>query len=313
MRYKVGADWDTYLRHYEALSFDDFTFNILAWDPAYVLVEYISKFLHLGIWGVNTICAIIFLTAFSYFVRTFGIPLSYGLLVAYPYLIVVAVNGYTRQGVAIGLVMAFYALVHKNKTVKAILILILATLFHKTAIINALVLLFDKAKSNRIMAIRLIVVVLLAATIYAIFRESFGIFIQYYFEHHMQSGGAIFRIPLNVLAVILLFVFKVRWNRAYADFGLWSKIGYLSIFMFIVAVYFKATTVTDRLVLYFYPLQIVVFTRIVYLIKTKPLRHLYFCVLVGLYLSVLLGWLAFATHRFYWIPYNNFIFKSLEG
>jgi len=81
--------------------YDSFWEALSSWDPGYVVLEYISFYLGLKIYGVNTLCAIIFLLSFFYFINVFNIKLPYALLIAYPYLIMVVVNGYSRQGVAV--------------------------------------------------------------------------------------------------------------------------------------------------------------------------------------------------------------------
>jgi hypothetical protein len=307
-RYKVGGDWEAYLYHYEVLNYDDFLMQLLAWDPAYVAVEYISKFLGFGIWGVNIICALIFSISFLYFIKVFNLKLGYSFLIAYPYLIMVVVNGYSRQGVAIGLVMVFFGLLYKNKFFKALIFLLLAALFHKTAIIAGILFLFYKKKK---IFITYSLLFFISFIFYYIFQSSFVNFIKYYFEQKMQSSGAIIRILINILAAMLLFFTAKRYKKYFDDYDFWKIFGYFSFLMLFIAVYFKATTVADRLLLYFYPLQIVVFQRILFLIKDKNLKYIYFLFLILLSFSILIFWFLFATHRFAWIPYNNYLFLFL--
>jgi len=309
LRYRVGGDWGAYLSHYQDITFDNILLQLFMWDPAYVLVEYISKFLGFDIWGVNSICAIIFLWGFLYFIKSFNLKLSYSFLIAYPYLIMVVVNGYTRQGVAIGLVMAFFALLYQEKLIKSLWILLLATLFHKTAIISGIILVFYKRRFDLKNMIIVLLFAIMSIGIYIIFYSRFEIFMRVYFEQQMQSSGGIIRILVNVLATILLFVFAKRWKFIYNDYDLWKIAGYFSFAMLFVAIYFKATTVADRLLLYFYPLQIVVFQRVLFLIKDKSLKYFYFYNLILLYGGILIVWLLFATHRFSWIPYDNYFLR----
>jgi hypothetical protein len=304
-RYKVGGDWEIYLYHYEVLNYEDFLMQLLAWDPAYVAVEYISKFLGFGIWGVNIICALIFSISFLYFIKVFNLKLGYSFLIAYPYLIMVVVNGYSRQGVAIGLVMVFFGLLYKNKFFKALIFLLLAALFHKTVIIAGILFLFYKKKKIFIIYSLLF---LISFIFYYIFQSSFVSFTKYYFEQQMQSSGAIIRILINILAAMLLFFTAKRYKKYFDDYDFWKIFGYFSFLMLFIAVYLKATTVADRLLLYFYPLQIVVFQRILFLIKDKNLKYIYFLFLILLFFSILIFWLLFATHRYAWIPYNNYLF-----
>lgn len=124
LRYQVGGDWGAYLNHYQNLELNNFLGNLLSWDPGYVVLEYISKIFGFGIYGVNVLCAIIFMSSFVYFNKVFKIPLSFSLLIAFPYLIMVVVNGYSRQGVAIGLLMVVCALYYQKKYLKSFLFLL---------------------------------------------------------------------------------------------------------------------------------------------------------------------------------------------
>ena len=310
LRYKVGGDWDAYLEHFRHLEFQYFFDNLLNWDPGYVLLEYISLYLGLDIYGVNTLCAIIFLFSFFYFIKTFNIKLPYALLVSYPYLIMVVVNGYSRQGVAVGLGMVFISLLYKKKLFKSILFLILAVLFHKTAIVLAL-LYIAKLKINiKNFGIILIAVGSIFLT-YTIFKQEFDIMYIYYVEKQMQSTGAIIRISINLLAGILLILFFKCYKNLYDDYDINVLMFLISIVAFLLAMVTNITTVADRLLLYFYPLQIIVFPRICYIVNriNRDLGFIYFIFLVLLFSGVLFVWLFFATHRYAWLPYNNLLFN----
>jgi len=86
----------------------------------------------------------------------------------------------------------------------------------------------------------------------------------------------------------------------------------LTIVVFISTLLTKTTTLGDRLLLYFYPLQVVVvFPKVAKLTSDKALRALYLILLTAAYSAVLFVWLFYAVHRDSWIPYNN-LFHDLE-
>jgi hypothetical protein len=134
-RYEVGDDWDAYLYHYNNFYEEGF-WN---WDIGYNFLQLISHKLSLGIYGVNVLCAILFLYGFFKFIKTFNVKLSYALLISFPYLILVVVNGYSRQGVAVGLGMAMISFFYEHKLFKSIFFYILVILFHKSALILGVV------------------------------------------------------------------------------------------------------------------------------------------------------------------------------
>jgi len=310
-RYEVGGDWYAYLEHYKEISFDDIWFFISSWDPGYVIVEYISKYLGLGIVGVNTLCAIIFFSCFFYFIKVFKIKLSYALLIAYPYLILVVLNGYSRQGVAIGLGMLFISLIYQKKFFKSFLSLFFAVLFHKTAVILSLLYLYVFLHSKNKFIYKLLtlsIVFIFIFFIYKLYILEWMSLIKHYAIEKMQSTGGVIRISINVIAASLLLFFSKRYKKVYDDYNIWMFFGYMSYFMLFTALFFKTTTIADRLCLYFYPLQIVIFPRILALFKAREMKYIFFFALICFYSFVLLVWLLFAQHREAWIPYKNFLF-----
>ncbi len=308
LRYQVGADWEAYLSHYQNLELSNFLRNLLSWDPGYVVLEYISKIFGFGVYGVNVLCAIIFMSSFVYFSKVFRIPLSFSLLIAFPYLIMVVVNGYSRQGVAIGLSMVVYSLYYQNKIFKSFIFYILAILFHKITIISGLIY-FSKRKFDlRIITLLFIIFYV----VYNIFKNNFDVFLRYYFLSPMQSGGGIIRILVNVLAASLFFIFYKHWKYFFpSEYQIWKIFSLFSVFILFFTLLTKATTVGDRIVLYFYPLQIVVFYRTLLLIRNRNLKYAFFTFVVFLYSSELIGWLLFATHRSSWLPYDNLLFRII--
>jgi len=316
LRHQVGGDWGAFLKHFKTLKERSFRDNLLTMDPGYVLLEYISYYLGLGIYGVNTLCGIIFLLCFFYFIKTFNIRLPYALLIAYPYLIMVVVNGYSRQGVAIGLGMVFWALLYKDKVLKSVFFLILSALFHKTALILSLLYIKNlrlKLRFKYIISITISCIVFLL--FFKFFQDRFEHFINYYFIKKMHSTGAIIRILINILAGMLLVIFSKQYKKLYDDYNINFLVFIISVAMLCLAIFQKTTTVADRLLLYFYPVQIIIFPRILYLLlhteKNRALAPLYLFCLISLYTGILFVWLLFAVHRNYWIPYDNLLFHLI--
>ena len=264
----------------------------------------------LGIYGVNTLCAIIFLASFFYFIKTVNIKLPYALLIAYPYLIMVVVTGYSRQGVAVGIGMVFISLLYKKKLLKSILFLILAILFHKSAIVLILLYLIEIKLSIKKLITIGVAIVLITFAVYIIFQQKINAMYTHYIERQMHSVGAIIRISVNLLAGTLLVVFFKQYKKLYDDYGINILIFSISIFAFLLATVGRITTVSDRLLIYFYPFQIVIFPRILYIINgiDRYLGFIYFIFLVLLFSGVLFVWLFFATHRHAWLPYDNLLF-----
>lgn len=309
LRHKVGGDWGSYLLHFQLLDLSGFWENLISWDPGYVLIEYISKYLGLGIYGVNVICALLFFYGFVYFTRSFNINLSYALFIAFPYLIMVVVSGYSRQGVAVGFVMAMCGAFYRKDFGKSLLFYVLAVLFHKTALIACMMYVANRKylKFKNILAIVTVCIVF-----YMLFKNQFYFFYEHYLKGRMQSTGGLIRILINVCAGSCLFLFRKRWKTVYNDYNIWKLFAVFSFLVLMFVILTGASTIGDRILLYFYPLQIAVFSRLPSLARLKSIKYFFFLSVMVIYWGVLLVWLNYAVHRFAWTPYNNLMFKVLE-
>lgn len=307
LRHEIGGDWYAYLYHYENVE----TFSVeslLSWNPGYVLLEYISKLFGFGIYGVNTMCAFIFILNFIYFVRSLNISLPFAFAVAYPYLIMVVAMGYTRQATALGFILGFIASLYKDKIRQSFTFLICAFLFHESAIVSSILYFRNNFLSLRKPINYVVIISLSFLSTHILHSERIhGMFIAYILEK-MESAGALMRLSLNLLASFLLLVFYSKWKKYFSDFTFWSRFAIISMLLTLFAVISGVTTFADRLLLYFYPIQIVVFTRLQHLIIHNYLKVAYMIFVISLYLSVLLVFLLFGVHRDSWVPYNNLLF-----
>ncbi|OOY98796.1 hypothetical protein BOW22_07130 [Solemya velum gill symbiont] len=104
LRFEVGGDWGNYLRYYE-MAYGEPLASLLSGrgDPGYVFLNWIAANNDWGMGFVNLVCAVIFMTGLISFSSKQPAPWL-ALTVAVPYLVIVVSMGYTRQGVALGLI-----------------------------------------------------------------------------------------------------------------------------------------------------------------------------------------------------------------
>lgn len=310
-RHSVGGDWESYLYHFQnlKLSVEEFVKSLFSLDPGYVLVEYIARVLGLGIYGVNTVCAFLFFLGLTQLINAFKIKMREALLVAFPYLIMVVANGYTRQSAALGLTMSALSYFKQGKLAKSVISFALAVLFHKSALIAVAIYLI-KPRSFRPtrFILYLIGVITVTTILFKVFESRYSLLYEYYFKERMHSSGGVVRIAINMVASIVLFLFSRQWKKRWDDFAVWEWFSYITIVVLVSTLLTRTTTLGDRLLLYFYPLQIVVFPKVAKLISDKALRALYLILLTAAYSAVLFVWLFSAVHRDSWIPYNNLLF-----
>ena len=136
LRYQVGGDWWNYIAIYDLFKGVSLTESLKLTDPGYALFNYVGQYFEIkDTILVNLFCSLIFYYCFYLLAKNtenYWLPL----LISFPYLILVVSMGYTRQSVAIALILVAlkYAL---EKRLKLFFIFsLLAILFHKTAIIT---------------------------------------------------------------------------------------------------------------------------------------------------------------------------------
>lgn len=310
-RYEVGADWATYLDIYETIShlslLEALTFE--ASDPGFSLLNWISVGLGLEIWFVNFASAAIFSWGLIRFARVQPNPWL-ALVVAAPYLITVVAMGYTRQAVAIGIVLAGLARIGHAPIYQFALYVIVATLFHKSAVIVLPLVALASSRNRWVIALMMgiIAVVLFFFFIDAAYERMMS----NYVDAEYSSQGAAIRVGMNLPAAILFMMFMKRFAEAEEERKVWRNMSLAALAALALLVLSSASTAVDRSALYVIPLQIYVLSRlpIAFGKAGRPDAFLVFLV-IAYSATILYVWLNFATHAEYWLPYKSYpMFES---
>ena len=297
-RYQVGGDWGAYLGHLDSTVGISLIDAMALQDPGYMAINWFSTQLGLGMAGVNLTCGALFMLGLARF--CFKQPLPWlGLAIAAPYLLVVVAMGDTRQSVALGFV--FWALSEwkPGHYGRYSFLILIAALFHKSAVVMFPFLLF--MDRQRLWLKFLLGIPLFLVVTFFLWMQSFQSQWENYVEDQMQSEGGFIRLAMNLLPALIFFIFYKRF-RQFTDYNLWWIVSGLSLVFLVLEP--LASTVVDRLALYFSPIQVAVFSRLPALIRDQNSRTLVVVFIVTLYASVLWVWLNFATHREFWVPYR---------
>ncbi len=131
-----------------------------------------------------------------------------------------------------------------------------------------------------------------------------------YVDAEMVSQGAKIRVFMNVLPSLLLLIYWKRWKQSIPNHWFWFWLAIGSLVAFGIVDY--ASTAVDRVALYFAPIQLAIYSRLVHLPLLPGQRQLdpgmlTAAVVLG-YAVVLYVWLNYASHAHYWVPYQNIIF-----
>ena len=302
LRNEVGGDWRTYKEQLEKLAFDPDIESVIKQDYAYYLINIISIKTDLGVYLLNLISAIIFSYSLIYFCRNQPRPWL-SLVVAVPYLIIVVAMGYTRQSVALGIIMVSFVSLTKGNYYKFIILVALAATFHKSAIIVTPFALF-LFRSNRIAKLLILIISMLLFFI-VFLQEYYTTLIEAYIDSNYQSSGAEIRILMNLLPSIILILLNKKFNLTREEYIFWNWMAFFSFIFLIILQFMPSSTAIDRLALYWIPIQIFVLNRIPNIFKNSFINSLSATLAVNLYsLLVLITWLNFAATSFAWLPYR---------
>ena len=307
LRFEVGGDWFNYIMHYNRVVGESLHDAMTKFDdPGHKFLNWLSAKWGLGVYGTNVTYAAVFMYGLIKFSRKQTYPWLV-MVVAVPYLITVVAMGYSRQGIAIGLFLLAITYLDKGKFITYIVIVLIASLFHKTAILLLPLGMFLYGKGFFLRILMIVPIVYGAWDL--LLAEKQEHLWHSYVEEQMQSQGAKIRVLMNLFPSLLLFMYRKQWKKAYHDYKFWSWIAIGSIVSVFLVNF--ASTAVDRVSLYFIPIQLVVFSRLPYLAQ-KYLKPSVTKVLIVLgYALVLLIWLIFATHAKYWVPYQNYLLQGI--
>lgn len=304
-RHHVGGDWYNYLRRFNDMEFLTLAEALSIKDPGYQWISYLMSDWGFQIYAVNFICAVIFVTGLIVFSRRQINPWL-AVAVAVPYLIIVVSMGYTRQGVALGLVMWGLAALDRGQFVRFLVFVALATAFHKSAILMIGFGIFQQGKGTWVKVLALLFA---AMGMWSAFVEDAADDLwKNYVDAEMESQGAMIRVLLNFIPSVLLLYFRKRWKQHFNDYGLWFMVAIASIAS--VVLVGSASTAVDRMALYFIPIQMVVYSRLPLLARNIIPPKTTMILILSFYALVLLVWLTKAVNARYWVPYDNLLFPS---
>lgn len=298
LRFDVGADWQTYEFLFRFAGRADLWRALEIGDPGYQFVNWLVKQLGLDIWLVNLICAAIFAWGLQRFARAQADPWL-ALVVGIPYLVTVVAMGYTRQSVAIGIIMAGLASLQRGTSMpRFALYVVFAALFHRTAIV-VLPLVVFAADRNRL--VNLVAGVAACLALYDLFlADSVDQFVSNYIEAEYSSQGAAIRVVMSLVPATIFLAAGKRFRFLPRDHNVWRNFSLAAWLLLVLLLVLPSSTAVDRLALYIIPLQMAVLARMPRAFDSAAVR-----VAILVYsAAILLVWLNFATHAQYWLPYQ---------
>jgi len=303
-RHEVGGDWETYfgfIQRADGVSVQDFVDNMRD-DFSYNLLNWVAAAFGLGLYFVNTVCALVFSWGLIVFCRAQPRPWL-ALTVAVPYLVIVVAMGYTRQAVAIGLVMPGLVALSERKILRFVLLIALAGTFHKTAVILMPLAVLASSKNRFWSALWIGLTSIVFYTF--LLQDSVSNFTTNYIDAKYDSSGAAIRVAMNAVPAVIFLWMRNRFDMSQEDrvFWTWMSVGALGFVALLLLS--PSSTAVDRMALYWIPLQLFVLSRLPEALSQAGGHSAMWVRAVVVYsLCVQFVWLFFAQTAFAWLPYQ---------
>lgn len=305
LRSEVGGDWGAYLGIYEVIYWQPLVTALTLSDPAYAFLNWLSARADWGIWLPNTVCAAVFMAGVGKLAARQPNPWL-AILVAVPYLVIVVAMGYTRQAAAIGVVCYALADARPDRLFRSTALVVVAALFHKTAILVLPILLIPVLRRNLLYAILGGLAFLLLA--YLVLAGSSDRLVASYAQSTYESQGAAVRIAMNVLPALLLLLFRRRMDLPPFLRSYWIANAVLALASVPALLSLSASVGVDRLSLFLIPLQMVVYSRLPYALSTdRAAQPVVFLGVIAYSFAVQYVWLNFAVNADSWLPYATLL------
>lgn len=305
LRHEVGGDWFNYLYKYQSAfyesEFDDWWLN----DPGYRFLEWIAVNNGWDIHAINFMGSCFFTYGLVFFCRQQPRPWL-ALVVAVPYLVIILGMGYSRQGIALGCIMAGLVFLGSRDVRKFVFWTLLGATFHKSAVL--VLPMAALAASRRGFMTWSWVGVVCFFSYLLLLEKSIDSLEEGYLEAGYQSEGALVRLLMNALPAVLLLWKTKRFALTLQQKRLWFWFSVASLALVLVYFFSRSSTAVDRVGLYLLPLQLMVFSHLPEAMTGNVLQsrnnNRFVPYVVGYYALVQLVWFYFATHAFAWLPYR---------
>lgn len=306
LRDETGGDWINYADYTEAVSFVSletaFTANN---EPGFALITWLSTRIGLGVYGPSAFCAIILMWAIVRFARRQ--PDSWlAITASVPYLIIVVGMGYVRQSAAIGFIMIALLNFESGRTIRCLIYLLLASLFHTSALFVFPFIALALSRRNIVFAIPLSI--LSIPVIYMIIGNRLDQMMQNYVEAKLDSSGTLVRLLMNAVPSMIFMIYRDKFHLSNEMKFIWTMFAVTSCLLIMIFPLSPSSTLVDRLGLYMIPIQLMVFGHLSSVMAKKPQEGGLINLFAVLYFAVVqYVWFNYAKSVFAWVPYHSLL------
>ena len=258
LRWEIGPDWVNYLDQFNYSRLYSFMQGATHGDPGYFVLNWLMHRFDAPFWVLNFLCGTIFIAGLTAFCRRQPNPFL-AFLVAFPYLVLVVAMSGNRQSVALGFMFFALNAFEQRRLNQFALLTVIAALFHSSVFLMVPLCLLSYTRSGLQRVLLLAIAVALG---YYFFQESFSIYARRYSMEKIQSTGVVYRLAMNGLAAVLFLLFQRRFALDEHQTRLWRNISVATLVLIGLVLVIPSSTAVDRFLLYLFPLQFMVLSRI---------------------------------------------------
>ncbi|QLB17522.1 hypothetical protein A6B40_07955 [Mannheimia varigena] len=285
IRYEVGTDYIFYSNYQIPLVLEgnDVKFEVLARELAKLGFALSSEEHYQYIFAIYHFICVFFIfkaikeqskiLVLSVFVYVFSSFYNFSL------------NG-IRQAMSMGIVLYSMKFIFDKKIVFYVLYVVIASLFHKAAIICLLLIFLNK---KTISTISFIIIGILTSVLFILFKNSIYDIIMIIGFYSEYVGGSFhteeYNITITIYGVVSFIVFhlinmKTKKNKI-REVTFYKNINYIILFLSIVMPFIPNGY---RLFYMFMPFHIIIFPNMIYYIDSLRTRYMYTLILLAFYL-----------------------------
>ena len=304
LRWEIGPDWTGYLIIFKYTAYYSFAQAAAHTDPGFFLLVWLLQRVDAPFWTLNLICGICFIAGLTAFSRRQPNPWL-AFLVAFPYLVIVVAMSGERQSLA--LAFLFFALnaFEQKRLTRFVLLILAGAMFHGSVLLLIPLGLLSYAENSVQRALLLLLVIGVG---YYVTQHAFEIYTQRYSIDKEQSSGAPFRLAMNSLAAILFFIFRGKLRFGDHEALLWRNVSLATLGLVLLFFVAPSSTAVDRILLYLFPLQFVVLSRIPGAVALDGRASAHATIMVITYAALVqVTFLTFGKFSSAYLPYKSIV------
>jgi len=308
--YMTGTDWRNYEQSYQWLGFDTFVSSIAFWEPGYIFLVSLFRFLHIDFWPFLITVKIITFLSFCSFLRKYGkdkffLTMTF-FLSFYGYYF--WIDNPLRNLCAFTIFLFTIEAIYTKKKAKFIFTVALAVLFHYSAIIILPMywILRSKFKTGSIVVIYLVVTILflninLMFKIIDLLFGWFPIIQAKLYAYSSEVDGKMFSLGFilhNIFFILILMSRKKIESLQYGNIIFMGAVVY--VFIFRLGLTF---TVFMRFAMYF---AVLYSLAVIYVLNNLKIES------KSIYVSYLLAVSMLSCYNsiskdYRYVPYSNYL------